>query len=67
MIETIDRTGVLANIAGAIVDNGLKILNARIATAGEKAVDSFIISTQQDTALSEEQQERLKQQLEDVL
>ena len=67
IIETIDRTGVLANIASAFVDNGLKILNARIATAGEKAVDSFIISTQQDTALSEEQQARLKQQLEDLL
>lgn len=67
VIETIDRTGVLANIAKAFVDNRVKILNARIATAGEKAIDSFTISTQQDSALSKEQQNQLKQELEDLL
>ena len=67
VIETIDRTGVLANIAKAFVDNRVRILNARIATAGEKAVDSFTISTQQDCALSPAEQNQLKQQLEELL
>ncbi|GMR00957.1 MAG: [protein-PII] uridylyltransferase [Gammaproteobacteria bacterium] len=66
-IETIDRTGVLANIAKAFVDCKLKILNARIVTAGEKAIDYFVISTAQDDALSDEQQNNLKQQLEELL
>ncbi len=66
-IETIDRTGVLVNIAKAFIDCKIKILNARIATAGEKAIDYFIISTAQDTALSDEQQNNLKQQLKELL
>ena len=40
-IETIDRTGVLANIAKAFVDCKIRILNARITTAGEKAIDYY--------------------------
>jgi len=66
-IETIDRTGVLANIAKAFIDCNIKILNARIATAGEKAIDFFIISTSQNTALSEEQKNNLQQQLKELL
>jgi [protein-PII] uridylyltransferase len=66
-IETIDRTGVLANIAKAFIDYKLKILSARIVTAGEKAIDYFIISTAQDETLSDEQQNKLKQQLKESL
>ena len=66
-IETIDRSGVLANIAKAFIDCKIKILNARIATAGEKAIDYFDISTENDKALSEEQQTNLKQQLKELL
>ncbi|MCK4833687.1 MAG: HD domain-containing protein, partial [Gammaproteobacteria bacterium] len=66
-IETIDRIGVLANIAKAFIDCKVKILNARIATAGEKAIDYFVISTAQDQALSKEQQNNLKQQLKELL
>ncbi len=66
-IETIDRTGVLANIAKAIIDCNFKILSARIATAGEKAIDYFIISTEQNNALSDEQQNNLKKQLKELL
>ncbi|MBE9564050.1 MAG: [protein-PII] uridylyltransferase [Proteobacteria bacterium] len=66
-IETIDRTGVLANIAKAIIDCNFKILSARIATAGEKAIDYFIISTEQNDALSDEQQNNLKEQLKELL
>ena len=66
-IETIDRTGVLANIAKAFIDCGMTILNATIATAGEKAIDYFVISTLENTALSPEQQTKLKQKLQELL
>jgi [protein-PII] uridylyltransferase len=66
-IETIDRTGVLENIAKVFIDCKIKILNAIITTAGEKAIDYFTISTTQDSALSEEQQNHLKQQLNETL
>lgn len=66
-IETIDRTGVLANIARAFIDCEVKILNAKIATAGETAIDIFIISTLENTALSVEQQTSLKQKLIELL
>jgi len=66
-IETMDRTGMLANIAKAFVDCKLKILNARIVTAGEKAIDYFVISTAQNEALSDEQQNNLKKQLKELL
>ena len=66
-IETIDRTGVLANIAKVFVDCKIRILNARITTAGEKAIDNFTISTELDEALSEQQQNNLKQQLKELL
>ncbi len=66
-IETIDRTGVLINIAKTFVDNKIRLLNARITTAGEKAIDHFVISTMQDTALSDEQKKNLKQQLKELL
>ena len=66
-IETIDRTGVLANIAKTFVDNKIRLLSARIATAGEKAIDYFVISTMQDKALSDEQQKNLKKHLKKLL
>lgn len=66
-IETIDRTGVLANIAKALIDCDLRLLSARIATAGEMAIDYFIISTKQDQVLSDEQQSELQQHLKEIL
>ncbi len=66
-IETFDRTGVLANIAKAFVDCKIRILSARITTAGEKAIDYFTISTELDEALSEQQQNNLQQQLKELL
>lgn len=66
-IETMDRTGVLENIAKAFIDSKFKIMNARIVTAGEKAIDYFIITTAQDKALSSAQQNILKQQLKELL
>ena len=66
-IKTIDRTGVLENIAKTFVDNKIRLLNARITTAGEKAIDHFVISTMHDKALSSKQQKRLKKQLKKLL
>jgi [protein-PII] uridylyltransferase len=67
IVETIDRTGVLANIAKAIVDCKIKLLDANIVTAGEKALDYFTISSGDDRALSKEQKKILQQQLRDSL
>ncbi|MBL4712388.1 MAG: [protein-PII] uridylyltransferase [Gammaproteobacteria bacterium] len=66
-IETINRSGVLENIAKTFVDNQIDILNARIITAGEKAIDYFIVTTLNNTSLNVEQQNTLKQQLEKFL
>lgn len=66
-IDTIDRTGVLENIAKAFVDCKVKIINARITSVGEKAIDHFVICTLDDKVLSKEQQNNLKQQLKKLL
>ncbi len=66
-IETIDRTGVLTNIAKTFIDNKIRLMSARIATAGEKAIDNFVISTMHDTALSDKQKKNLKQELKKLL
>lgn len=66
-IETNDRIGVLENIAKAFIDCNVKILNARIATAGEKAIDYFTISTDRDEALTEEQRSNLKKLIKELL
>ncbi|RKZ69863.1 MAG: [protein-PII] uridylyltransferase [Gammaproteobacteria bacterium] len=66
-IETTDRTGVLANIAKTFIDNKIRLMSARIATAGEKAIDYFVVSTMQDTALSAEQQKNLEQEFKKLL
>ena len=66
-IETIDRSGMLENIAKVLIDNKVNLLNARIVTAGEKAIDYFIVNSNDNTVLSNEQQDVLKQQLKDAL
>ena len=66
-IETIDRTGVLSTISKVFIDCECKVLNARISTAGEKALDYFTISTIDDKPLSNKQQDNLKQQLKKSL
>ena len=66
-IESIDRSGILEIIAKILVNNEINLLNARIVTAGEKAIDYFIVNTNDNTALSDEQQVNLKQQLQDAL
>ena len=67
IIKTLDRTGILETIAKTFVDCKIKMLNARIAAAGEKTLDSFTISTTDDKSLSSEQQNNLKQKLKEAL
>lgn len=66
-IETLDRSGVLANIAKTFVDCKIRLMNARIATAGEMALDSFTISTIDNKSLSRQQQKNLRKQLKEIL
>jgi len=66
-IETIDRSGVLQNIAKTFIDCNVRLLNARVTTAGEKAIDHFTITTREDTMLSKQQKNNLKQQLKEIL
>jgi [protein-PII] uridylyltransferase len=66
-IETIDRMGVLATIAKTFIDCKIKLLNARIATAGEKALDSFTVSNTDNQSLTAEQRDSLKKQLKESL
>lgn len=63
-IVTADRPGLLARIALAFVECDVRIHNAKIATAGEKANDTFHITDSKNQPLLDE--ERL-QQLRDSL
>ncbi|PCJ87634.1 MAG: hypothetical protein COA54_04875 [Thiotrichaceae bacterium] len=66
-IETINRSGILESIAKVLINNKINLLNARIVTAGEKAIDYFIVNSNDNAALSDEQINTLKQQLKDAL
>ncbi len=66
-IETIDRSGVLQNISKTFIDCDIRLLNARITTAGEKVIDHFTISTSDDRMLSKSQKQTLQQQLKEIL
>jgi [protein-PII] uridylyltransferase len=66
-IETINRSGVLQNIAKTFIDCNIRLLNARITTAGEKAIDHFTLTTREDSMLPEQQKKSLKQQLKEIL
>ncbi len=59
-LSTLDVPGLLARVAQTLVENDMRLHEAKIATVGEKAEDTFIISTRSDQALNADQQERLK-------
>lgn len=46
-----DRPGLLAAIARAMLDAGVRVHDARIATFGERAEDFFLVSDRDDAAL----------------
>lgn len=53
-IATNDRPGLLARIARAFIDCDIRIHNAKISTAGEKATDTFYITNRNGPALLDE-------------
>ncbi|MGL1957942.1 MAG: [protein-PII] uridylyltransferase [Colwellia sp.] len=65
MVEIIalDRPGLLGNIAHVFQQENISIHSAKIITFGEKADDVFTISTQDNTALTEQEQQNLSEKL----
>ncbi len=63
-IRTTDRPGLLSRIGQAFSDCGIRLHNARIATFGVIAEDTFIITDQNNLALTEQSQfENLKKRI----
>jgi [protein-PII] uridylyltransferase len=60
-ISTYDRQGLLAVIANVFIDCDIRIHNAKVSTAGEKAMDYFDITNKiTDERLTIDDQEKLK-------
>ncbi len=59
-VETKNQAGLLAVIARVFYTNHIRLLSAGVHTAGEKAIDYFFITTQQDKPLSKQQKTQLK-------
>jgi [protein-PII] uridylyltransferase len=62
-----DRPGLLARIAQALRESGVRVHAARIATFGERAEDSFILSDVDNSALTTAAQTAVKSSLEKAL
>lgn len=62
-IVALDRPGLLASFAQVFQNCKLKIHSAKITTFGERAEDIFTISTNKNTALSEQEQADLEARL----
>jgi [protein-PII] uridylyltransferase len=54
-----DRPGLLAAVAQGMMDAGVRVHDARIATFGERVEDFFLITDRHDAPLSIELQDRL--------
>ncbi|MHA6202857.1 [protein-PII] uridylyltransferase [Dyella soli] len=62
-----DRPGLLAAVAQAMLEAGVRVHDARIATFGERVEDFFLITNRHDAPLAVDQQDRLLQALLDRL
>lgn len=62
-----DRPGLLAAVAQGMMDAGVRVHDARIATFGERVEDFFLITDRHDAPLSIELQDRLLHALIDRL
>jgi len=58
-----DHPGLLAAVAQALVDAGVRVHDARIATFGERVEDFFLLSDRHDAPLDAARQERLRRAL----
>ena len=60
-IDTVDRPGLLATIAQTFIECDIRILSAKISTAGEKALDYFDIASKgTSVTITTEMRETLK-------
>lgn len=63
-IDTADRPGLLADIAKTFIECNVRLLAAKISTAGEKALDYFdVLDIKTAGALTKETQEKLRSAL----
>ncbi len=62
-LVTLDHPGLLAQIAQVFQQLSLRIHSAKITTFGEKAEDVFTLSNKENNALSEQEQQDLKEKL----
>ena len=60
---TLDREGLLARISDIFTQLSLVLVNAKITTIGERVEDLFVVTTVDNSALSEEQQQKLKEKI----
>ena len=66
-VRALDRPGLLSTIGRVFAEQGINVRTARISTAGEQAVDQFLLFNADGRALTAEQQERLREKLlEDI-
>lgn len=59
-LVTLDRPGLIAKLAAILQQQNVILLAAKITTIGEQAEDLFIVTTEQQTALSDKQKKTLK-------
>lgn len=66
-LSTLDVPGLLAKVARVFVENHVRVHDAKISTLGEKAEDTFLISTRDNLPLNAEQRTALKNSLLEAL
>ena len=62
-----DQPGLLSRVAAAIVQQGLQVHSARIATFGEKVEDTFLVSDQDHQPLTQEAMDGLDERIKEYL
>ena len=67
-VTTRDQPGLLAKIAAALVKNGIRLQNAKVATFGERAEDIFFITDRALHPITDEgKQAKLKDTIVEML
>ena len=62
-----DRPGLLSDISTTLVECGIRVLDAKITTMGDRVEDAFILSDNQDEPLSRETRAHLLEALTNTL
>lgn len=66
-LYTHDRPGLVSAVAQVFLACDIQLINAKINTLGDQVEDVFFITTQEDGALSEEEEDELKSRLVESL